>query len=178
MRIMLGFWRKDRGRSPVDSLHERVVAQSRLPVFYLGGLPDTVEGRFESLALHVLLVLRRLRALPAPADDVAQDLVDRVFSHLEIALREVGIGDMGIPKRMKKIAGAFYDRTRLYDPPLAARDAAALAAEVEGHLGLAAGTLLPLARYCLESEAILAGCDLDAILAGPHFAEFKPEVVA
>ena len=179
MRIMFGFWKKGRGTSLVDSLHERIVAQSRSPVLYLGGLPDTVEGRFEALALHVLLVLRRLRHLPAPADDVAQELVDHVFAHLEIALREVGIGDMGIPKRMKKIAGAFYDRTRLYDPPIEARDAQALAAELAGHLGMEAGTLLPLARYCLESEAILSGFELDAILAGPRFAELKiVEVVA
>ena len=108
--------------------------------------------------------------LPPPADDVAQDLVDRVFAHLEIALREIGIGDMGVPKRMKKIAGAFYDRTRLYDPLIEARDAGGLAAEIAGHLRIAPETLLPLARYCLACESTLASCHLDRLFAGPPFA--------
>ena len=180
MRIMFGLWRRSRRGDLVDTLHERIVAQSRVPELYVGGgLPDTVEGRFESLALHALLVLRRLRVLPTPAEDVAQDLVDRVFAHLEIALREIGIGDMGVPKRMKKIAGAFYDRTRLYDPPIAAGDAAALAAEIAGHLGVEAGTLMPLARYCLASEGELAACDLAGLFAAPRFAPIeRAEVVA
>jgi cytochrome b pre-mRNA-processing protein 3 len=168
---MFGFRRRDNGRAAVDALHHRIVAQSREPAFYEGsGLPDTIEGRFESLALHSLLVLRRLRKLPAPADDVAQDLVDRVFAHLEIALREMGVGDMGVPKRMKKIAGAFYDRTRLYDPLIAAGDADGLAVEIAGHLGVEPRTLVPLARYCLASENAMAGCGLGDMLAAPCFA--------
>jgi cytochrome b pre-mRNA-processing protein 3 len=174
MQIMFGFWRKEKELSVIDRLHDRIVAQSREPVFYeTEALPDTVEGRFESLALHVLLVLRRLRALPAPAADVAQDLVDRVFAHLEIALREIGIGDMGVPKRMKKIAGAFYDRTRLYDPLLDSRDAEGLAAEIAGHLGTAPEPLLPLARYCLASEPELAACDLAGLFESPRFADLS-----
>lgn len=179
---MLAFWRRHRAGDAVDRLHERIVACSRAPAFYeTGVLPDTVEGRFESLALHVLLVLRRLRALPPPADEVGQELVDRVFAHLEIALREIGIGDMGVPKRMKKIAGAFYDRTRLYDPHIAAGDAQGLAAEIAGHLGRDPGTVLPLARFCLASEGTLSRCTLDDLLGGTHFAgyEYKEaEVVA
>lgn len=172
MRTMFGFFRKDDGAAAIEALHGRIVAQSRLPAHYgPSGLPDTVEGRFESLSLHVLLVLRRLRALPDPAGDVAQDLVDRVFAHLEIALRELGIGDMGVPKRMKKIAGAFYDRTRLYDPLLDRAEPDALAAEIAGHLGIDASRLVPLARYGLATEALLDGCDLATLLAGPPFAE-------
>ncbi len=178
---MFGFRRRENGRALVDTLHDRIVAQSREPVFYAdAGLPDTVEGRFESLALHTLLILRRLRRLPAPADDVAQDLVDRVFAHLEVALRELGIGDMGVPKRMKKIAGAFYDRTRLYDPLIERGDAAGLADELAGHLGMAAGPLLPFTRYCLASEQTLAGCELADLFTAPRFAALdrRTEVAA
>jgi cytochrome b pre-mRNA-processing protein 3 len=168
---MFGFRRKDKGSAALDALHHRVVEQSREPALYgPEGLPDTVEGRFEALSLHALRVLRRLRALPAPADDVAQELVDRVFAHLEIALRELGIGDFGVPKRMKKIAGAFYDRTRLYDPLLDAGDAAGLAAEIAGHLEVEAARLVPFARYALAGEQELAGCDLATLLSAPRFA--------
>lgn len=167
---MFGLWRRDNGRAVVDALQQRIVAQSREPAFYEAGLPDTIEGRFESLTLHVLLVLRRLRALPAPADDLAQDLVDRVFMHFDIALRELGVGDSGVPRRMKKLAGAFYDRIRRYDPLLNAGEPAALAAEIAAHLETEPVRLVPFARAVLASEAMLAACDLDAILNAPRFA--------
>lgn len=155
----------------IGRFHAAIVAASRAPELYgPGALPDTVEGRFESLTLHVLLVLRRLRGLPAPAADVAQELVDAVFAHLEIALRESGIGDFGVPKRMKKLGRAFYDRTAKYEDALAERDAGALAKKIEGRLSLDEGAALGVARYCLESEAALAACDLDRLLAGPPFA--------
>jgi cytochrome b pre-mRNA-processing protein 3 len=168
---MFGFRRRENGQAVVDRLHHAIVAQSREAAFYeRGGLPDSIEGRFESLALHTLLVLRRLRVLPPPAEDVAQDLVDRVFAHLEIALREMGVGDMGVPKRMKKIAGAFYDRTRLYDPLIVSSDARGLAAEIAGHLGIAAEPLLPLGAYCLASDRSLAACSLAELFEAPRFA--------
>ena len=168
---MFGLFRRRGSEDVVARLHDAVVERSRDPAFYGDdALPDTVEGRFESLALHALLVLRRLRQLPDPAADVGQDFVDRVFAHLEIALRELGVGDFGVPKRMKKIAGAFYDRTRLYDPLLDARDAEALAKEVAFHLGLEPDRLGSLASYAVASEAVLSELDLDAILEGPRFA--------
>ena len=169
---MFGLWRRDNGRTAVDALHHLIVAQSREPALYeAGGLPDTIEGRFESLDLHVLLVLRRLRALPAPADEVAQELVDRVFAHFDIALRELGVGDSGVSRRVKKLASAFYNRMRRYDPLLNAGEPAALAAEIAGHLEIEPGGLVPLARYALASEAALAACDLDTILNAPRFAQ-------
>jgi cytochrome b pre-mRNA-processing protein 3 len=168
---MFGLWRRDNGRGAVDALHHRIVAQSREPALYeAGGLSDTVEGRFESLNLHVLLVLRRLRALPAPAEEVAQDLVDRVFAHFDIALRELGVGDSGVSRRIKKLASAFYNRMRRYDPLIEAGEPTALAAEIAFHLELEPARLMPLARYALASEAALAACDLDAILNVPRFA--------
>jgi cytochrome b pre-mRNA-processing protein 3 len=168
---MFGLWRRDNGRGVVDALHHRIVEQSREPALYeAGGLPDTVEGRFESLDLHVLLVLRRLRALPAPADEVAQELVDRVFAHFDISLRELGVGDSGVSRRIKKLASAFYNRLRRYDPLLDAGEPAALAAEIATHVEVAPGRVMPLARYALASEGTLAACDLDAILNAPRFA--------
>ena len=77
---ILGLFRKNSRREAIETLYQRIAAASRDPFLYLDqGVPDTVEGRFEALTLHVTLVLRRLRQLPSPADEVAQELVDAFF---------------------------------------------------------------------------------------------------
>ena len=169
---MLSLWKTRRGADTVAGLHARIVAASRRPDLYgEGGLPDSVEGRFESLVLHATLVLRRLRRLPPPADDLSQDLVDAVFAHLEIALREMGVGDFGVPKRMKKLGQAFYDRAARYDPLITAGDRDGLAAMIAARLDMPAVALAGTAAFVLASERELSGADLDAVLAGPPFAD-------
>jgi len=167
---------KPRDRLIAD-LHGRISAAARVPALYTAlGVPDTVEGRFECLSLHVILVLRRLHRLPAPADEVAQDLVNAVFLQLDSSLRESGIGDFGVPKRMKKLGAAFYGRAAGYDAALDAGDADALATvlarNVLGHDGAegAAG----LARYVAASDRALSGLDLDTLVGtGPVFASLE-----
>jgi cytochrome b pre-mRNA-processing protein 3 len=153
----------------LDVLYQRVVAASRAPALYGAlGVPDTVEGRFESLALHVVLVLRRLRGLPPPAAEVAQDLADALFRHLDASLREMGVGDMKVPKRMKGLAAAFYGRAARYDAVLDAADAAALADTLRRNVG--GENAAALARYVLAAEASLGGDTLADLLArGPSF---------
>lgn len=87
-------------------------------LFLSGDIPDTFEGRFESVTLHAAIVLRRLKALPEPAQAVAQELVDRIFDGLDSAMREVGISDVGVPKRMKTFAQGFYGRLGAYTSAL------------------------------------------------------------
>lgn len=100
----------------VDALHQRVMQSSRHPLLFVeGGVPDTLEGRFDCLTLHIVLVLRRLKALPPPAQDLAGDLVDRLFAGFDQALREIGVGDVTIPKRMKTMAAAFAGRAKAYE---------------------------------------------------------------
>ena len=158
----------------IDTLYRRVNEASRAPGLYEAlGVPDTVEGRFEALCLHAILVLRSLGRLPAPAADVAQDLVNAVFLHLDASLRESGIGDMGVPKRMKKLGAAFYGRAGHYDAALDAGDEAALATALARNVlgGDAAADAAPLARYVAASDAELARLDLAALIAtGPRFA--------
>ena len=168
---MFGFGKNDPRAALVGRLHTAIVESSRAPDLYgEGGLPDSVEGRFESLTLHILIVLRRLRALPAPAAEVAQELIDAFFAHLEIALRESGIGDFGIPKRIKKLGQAFYERTALHDAALDAGDAAALAEEIGRRLAADPAVFAATARYAIEAERRMSDCDLDRLLAGPPFA--------
>lgn len=171
---MFGFGRRAAEARQVATLHTAVVESSRDPaLFGEGALPDTVEGRFESLTLHALVVLRRLRQLPAPAAEVAQDLVDALFAHLEIALREMGVGDFGVPKRMKKLAEAFYHRTDRYSAALDAGSAPALSRELAERLGGEPERLTGVAEYALAAERALAACDLDQLVADLPFARLR-----
>ena len=172
---MFGFLRANPRKAVIDRLHAAIVEASRRPALYEAeGFPDTFEGRFEALSLHVLLVLRRLRGLPVPAAEVAQELVDDVFAHLEAAMRETGVGDMGVPKKMKKLGRAFYDRMAKYEDALERGDAGALSAELARRLGREGGEAKALADYLLRAGRDLSGQDLEAILAGPAFPDAVP----
>jgi cytochrome b pre-mRNA-processing protein 3 len=165
-------FRKDPRKRSAEALYERIVAAARAPGLYLAlGVPDTIEGRFEAVALHVILVLRRLRRLPGPAGDIAQELVDAFFRHMDASLRESGVGDMRVPKRMKELAGGFYGRAQAYDGPLDAKDAVALARALGVHVHGDEAQGGALARYALAADEELARHSLDGLLvAGPSFA--------
>lgn len=155
--------RADRQAS-VDALFGRVAEASRRPALYLeGGIPDSFEGRFESLTLHVQLVLRRLRELPPPASDLAQDLVDACFAYLELGFRNGGISDVAVPKRMKKIGQMFYGRVQAYEAALAAPGLDPLVEALRRNASTPEGATM-LASYVRQAQAALATCDLEAIL--------------
>ena len=160
-------------RRAVEDLHGALSMAARRPGLYTRlGVPDTVEGRFEALCLHAILVLRRLNRLPAPAAEVAQDLVNSVFTQLDASLRELGVGDMGVSKRMKKLGAAFYGRAEGYDAALGAGDDAALRAVLGRNVLGGEGDGAGLAAYVRAADAALAGADLDGLLgAGPPFPE-------
>jgi cytochrome b pre-mRNA-processing protein 3 len=169
------FRRAERRRRTIRALHRRIGEAARQPGLYTAlGVPDTVEGRFEALSLHVILVLRRLGQLPPPASDVAQDLVDSVFMQLDASLRELGIGDMGVPKRIKKLGASFYARAGAYGTALDAGDRTALAEALARNALDGAGpeAAVPLAAYVEAAAAALSSQDLDGLLAeGPDFPE-------
>ncbi|MCU0885383.1 MAG: ubiquinol-cytochrome C chaperone [Beijerinckiaceae bacterium] len=160
---MFGLFKKDPRRDIVLALYKRVADASRAPWLYLdAGVPDSVEGRLESLTVHALLVMRRLKALPEPAPDAAQEFIDVLFQHVDHGLRELGVGDVVVPKRMKKIAQNFYGRVNAYAEPLDQGDRAALAAALERNIpGVASARLVP---YLAASESLLSGLSLDEIL--------------
>ena len=177
---MIGrFFRRARERRrTIGTLHQRIGEAARRPDLYEAlGVPDTVEGRFEALSLHVILVLRRLGQLPPPADEVAQELIDSVFVQLDESLRELGVGDMGVSKRIKKLGASFYARAGAYGTALDEGDQAGLAAALARNV-LAketetreAGAAEGLAAYVRTSADTLSAQDLDALLTqGPRFA--------
>ncbi|MCJ2070198.1 ubiquinol-cytochrome C chaperone [Methylobacterium sp. J-030] len=174
------FRRANARRQAVEDLHVALSMAARRPGLYTRlGVPDTVEGRFEALCLHAILVLRRLNHLPAPAAEVAQDLVNSIFTQLDASLRELGVGDMGVAKRMKKLGAAFYGRAAGYDSALDAGDTDALRTALVRNVLGGAGDGAGLAAYVQASDGALAGADLDALLgAGPPFPEpdgFAPD---
>ncbi|MBM3559660.1 MAG: ubiquinol-cytochrome C chaperone [Alphaproteobacteria bacterium] len=123
------FRRRAAGPRPEDGLWTALVAQARAPVFYRDlAVADTPLGRFEMLALHAVLLFRRLKDEGPEGRAVAQAVHNRLFSDLDISLREIGVGDMGIAKRVKTYARNLYGRIAAYDEGLAAGDAVLAAA--------------------------------------------------
>ena len=99
----------------IEVIYGMIVTQAREPLFYRDlGVPDTVNGRFDLLVLHLWMVLRRLRPMPdGPA--LCQALFDRFCADMDANLREMGVGDLTVPKRMQAFGEAFYGRVAAYD---------------------------------------------------------------
>jgi len=170
--MILGLFSRDPRRGKIEALYHKVVEAARNPTLYAElGVPDSVEGRFEAVAIHLIVLLRRLRQLPAPAGDVAQELVDHFFRQMDATMRESGVGDMGVPKRMKKLAAAFFGRAKAYDGRLDEGDEAALAASFAAHLPGAQALDTRLARYAIALDRRLGAATLDELLGpGPILA--------
>ena len=156
-----------------ERLYSSAVEQAREPAFYLHcGVPDTVDGRFEMIALHVFLVLRRLRQGGAGASDTAQALFDAMFVDMDRSLREMGIGDLGVGRRVKAMAKAFYGRVAAYDHGLDDGDAAATALDdallrnVYRGAAPEPAALAALARYMRREAQALAAQTLSGLIEG------------
>lgn len=101
-------------RKAAERLHAAIVARAREPAFFTKfGVPDTIDGRFDLVVLHVWLVLERLR--DEGFGELAQRLMDTVFIGFDEGLRDLGAGDMGMGRRIKTLADAFYGRLTAYE---------------------------------------------------------------
>ncbi len=154
-------------RGTIEAIYGMIVAQAREPVFYQAlNVPDTVNSRFDMVVLHLWLVFRSLQAAGGPAP-VAQALFDRFCSDMDANLREMGVGDLTVPKRMQKFGEAFYGRTAAYDKALAAGRQAmedALARNVLNDADPSRAT--GLCSYVEEAVARMATIDRTALEAG------------
>jgi cytochrome b pre-mRNA-processing protein 3 len=123
MSMILTAFRRGFHSRNIDALYGMIVAQARAPVFYAGcGVPDTVEGRFELIVLHLVLLLRRLDRSDDPGRNRGQLLFDAFCRDLDDNLREMGVGDMAVPREMRRFAKAFYGRQAAYRTALEAAD--------------------------------------------------------
>jgi cytochrome b pre-mRNA-processing protein 3 len=158
-----------------QSLYEAAVRQARDPAFYTRlGVADRIDARFELYTLHVLLLIMRLRDEgDERGGEAAQDLFNTYVSALDHALRELGVGDVSVGKKMRKLGEALYGRMTAYEPTLRAGDAASAAAGLARNVYDTedAGVATDLAAYALASRARLAAQSFDAVAAAPAWAE-------
>lgn len=175
--MILDLFKRGRPASTAaETAYARIVAQAREPAFYRDlGAPDTPIGRFEMILLHAFLYFHRVKGAGPETRAVAQATFDLMFADMDASLREIGVGDLTVPKRMKRMAGSFYGRCETYEAALADPGDAALAAALARNVHGAddatenAGAAR-LAAYVRRAEASLAAAPLSALLAdGPRF---------
>ena len=172
--MIFRLFRRDPHAPTIAALYGAIVAQARRPAFYLAfGAPDTAEGRFDMLVLHLALFCRRLGTADAAAQALSQGVFDMFCADMDRNLREMGVGDLSVPKKMQKLGEAFYGRLSVYDRALAADDddalAAALAKNVIGNvIGEAApsGRARRLAAYVRAAARELDATDAVALRDG------------
>ncbi len=157
------------------------VAAARQPWFYeLLGVPDTLDGRFDLIGLHAFLVIRRLQSATGSGKQLAQAVFDAMFHDMDVNLREMGVGDLGVSKRIRVMWEAFHGRAAAYQPMVDAGDREGLAAALARNVWR--GTDVPaaypdrLAGYALMAATSLDATS-DAALRDGKFA-FPAEVTA
>lgn len=172
---MLGFLRRSPHAQPAAALYAAAVAAARSPVLYAElGVPDTLDGRFDLVGLHTFLLIQRLRRDAPPGPDLAQAIFDAMFRDMDQNLREIGVGDPSMARKMKQMWEAFHGRAAAYDAALADEDPSALAAALTRNVWRAgpAPHAAALAAAVRAQAAHLAAQPLDAFLAGA--ATFRP----
>ena len=167
--MALSLFRKKTATEPVFAVYRAIVAQSRQPRFYADwGVPDTVTGRFDMISLHLALLFRRLRAEGAPARVFSQAVFDLFFKDMDRSLREMGAGDLAVPKKIKKMGNLFFGLLASLDEALAGSDPAAV--EVVLVRNIYGENANPFARrlaeYLIAESAALAAQPADVIVTG------------
>jgi cytochrome b pre-mRNA-processing protein 3 len=113
--VLSRFRRKDVARDAADRLHAAIVDRARTPVFYTAfAVPDTLDGRFDMLALHAFIAMEALKKEGPEGEEIATHLATVLFAGFEDALRDLGVGDFGLSRRIKAMANAFYGRLEAY----------------------------------------------------------------
>ena len=122
-----------------ELLYGAIVAAARQPRLYAEwGVPDTAMGRFEMVALHVAVVQRRLSELGSSGEAMARALGEAFMTDMDDCMREIGVGDLTVPKKVKRAAAALYDRYNDYGKALNERDRAALTTAINTHVSASA----------------------------------------
>ncbi|RXG89781.1 MULTISPECIES: ubiquinol-cytochrome C chaperone family protein [Bradyrhizobium] len=174
-------FRKPRLTPPgtIEAIYGMIVTQAREPIFYRDlDVPDTVNGRFDLLLLHLWLLLRRLRTVQG-ATGLSQALFDRFCEDMDDNLREMGVGDQTVPKRMRAFGEAFYGRVQAYDQAMEGAGDALASAICKNILnGTGMDQAQRLAAYARATEADLGRTDEAALLrASFKFPPALPEDV-
>lgn len=161
---------KRTARESAAALYRAVVEQARSPRFYNdAGVPDTLDGRFELIALHAFMVLRRLQADPGRGGVLGQALFDSMFGDMDRSLREMGAGDLGVGRRVKFMASSFLGRIKAYEEGLDGDDdtlRSALLRNVYGTVPAPPDGAAAMARYTRDQLAALERQPIEDLLRG------------
>ncbi|NVK33045.1 MAG: ubiquinol-cytochrome C chaperone [Rhodobacteraceae bacterium] len=171
-----GLFRR-KSRDAEHRVYSQIVAQARQPVFYQGYfVPDTIDARFDMIVVHTVLLFRRFKGAERSAGTFAQNVFDLFFADMDANLREIGIADVRVPKKIGKMAEAFYGRADAYIPLIDANDEKALAQALERNIWPEDETAetstatqsepLALARYMIGAAAALEAQDTRTICEG------------
>ncbi len=173
---MFGLLRRNRHERAGFMLYNAAVIAARDPYFYRElGVPDTLDGRFDLVGLHACLLIHRLRLMAPPGPALAQAVFDAMFSDMDVNLRELGVSDLSVGKRVKTMWEAFHGRAAVYEAALTAADVPGLAAALRRNVWRGALSEPPageddaafdLARVAMAQDAHLAEQSSDALAGG------------
>lgn len=168
------FFKRNRSVDAAAKAYREIVRQSRLPDFYIRfGVQDTLDGRFDLLVLHTALVLIRLKGEKGESETFSQALFDTLFVDMDQSLREIGVSDISIGKKVKEMGRAFYGRLDAYESALRAPEAERAEQLAEALLrnlyrgeSAAQAHTGAMAEYVIAQAAHLRDLALDRITAG------------
>lgn len=167
---MISLARRNPLQKAAELAYRRVVDQARQPGFFTGvGVPDTIDGRFESICLHAFLFLHRLKGEEPPAPELGQRFFDAMFADFDRSLREMGTGDLSVGRHVKRMAQAFYGRIDAYERGLSEGDGVlkpALARNLFGTMRPDEPELAAVARYLRREAGRLRERPITELLAG------------
>lgn len=168
---LFGLFRRKPHERAGFALYGAAVARARQPHFFAAlGVPDTLDGRFDLVSLFTGLVVCRITRDPDPrAKDLAQAVFDAMFADMDVNLREMGVGDLAVGKRVKRMWEAFHGRAQAYDRALGAGDMAALAEALARNVWRGAapqGAPAELAAIAAAAHAALRAVPFEALVAG------------
>lgn len=167
--MILSLFRKTKFSEPVYAIYNAIVAQSRRPVFYAEwGAPDTMTGRFDMISLHAALVFRRLRSSEKLTRDFSQNVFDCFFKDMDRSLREMGVGDLSVGKRIEKMGSLFYGMLTNLSSALETGEREAVIGFIsrnfhDGHIHPEADKF---ADYILLCDDLLATQSIEDLMAG------------
>ncbi len=166
-----GRFGKSHSDEAARNLYLASVEQARRKGFYTDyGVPDTLEGRFEMIVLHSFLILKRLKAGAETTEGLAQNFFDLMFADMDQNFREMGVGDLGVAKKVKTMVKAFYGRVSAYERGVSDGDPSSLEDALRRNIfsksDVGEATVSALAEYVRREDAALGTQDLERFAGG------------
>lgn len=171
MSIFQRFRRRKAQKETAIMLYESIVGRSREAFFYESlQVPDTIDGRFDVLTMHAVLFLRRIKEGGETGEEMGRELSEVLFKDMDHILREMGVGDLSVARKVREMAEAFYGRAKAYDEGINSGDKTVLAEALKRNLyrGEPVQPGLPAlaADYVRQTSSHLDGLEPDSLMNG------------